>query len=164
MLMVAAVALACRTARMEMTSPAFEDGGAIPQEHTRDGINVSPELRWEKAPEGVRSFALICEDREGDHGNPWYNWVIFNIPAHISALEQGCFIFRDGTVQGTNSAGLVGYLGPGPPCDTTHHYVFRLYALDTVLTLDFRTTADLLRDAMRDHILDSADLTGVYGH
>ncbi len=148
---------------MTLASPAFSDGQPIPIRFTGDGENVSPEFRWRNVPQGTKSFALICRDVEGDqYGDSWFNWVIFNIPAAVRALGEGRFIFNDGTVQGTNSAGLVGYLGPGPPRESEHHYVFRLYALDTVLTLDSKTDAERILHELREHVLGRAALTGTY--
>ncbi len=65
-------------------------------------------------------------------------------------------------VQGTNSAGYVGYAGPCPPSGT-HHYVFKLYALDTLLELESATTESILKRAMAGHILTEAKLVGLYG-
>src|SRR5579885_3424513 len=66
--------------RMELASAAFKEGETIPLPHTADGKNSSPGLRWASAPEGTRSFALICDDPDAPR-KTWVHWVIFNIPA-----------------------------------------------------------------------------------
>jgi phosphatidylethanolamine-binding protein (PEBP) family uncharacterized protein len=35
---------------MTLESSAFKDGEAIPQKHTGEGADVSPELRWSGVP------------------------------------------------------------------------------------------------------------------
>ena len=39
--------------------------------------------------------------------------------------------------QGNNSFGNTGYNGPCPPGGKSHHYIFKIYAVDTAVTLDF---------------------------
>jgi Raf kinase inhibitor-like YbhB/YbcL family protein len=54
-----------------------------------------------------------------------------------------------------------GYGGPCPPVGT-HRYFHKLYALDTVLPdLEIPTKA-VLEKAMRDHIIASTELVGLY--
>ena len=45
-----------------LTSPSFDEGGAILVRHSCDGTNVSPALNWQGAPQGTVSFALIVDD------------------------------------------------------------------------------------------------------
>ncbi len=46
----------------DLTSPAFNQGEAIPRQYTCDGEDVSPPLQWTYTPEGTRSMALISDD------------------------------------------------------------------------------------------------------
>lgn len=58
-----------------------------------------------------------------------------------------------------------GYDGPCPPWndERIHHYIFRLYALDTArLPLARRFTGQQARAAMHGHILDEAQLVCAY--
>ncbi|MBI5445510.1 MAG: YbhB/YbcL family Raf kinase inhibitor-like protein, partial [Deltaproteobacteria bacterium] len=43
---------------MKIASPAFPAGGAIPQKHTCEGTDISPELTWSEVPERTKSLAL----------------------------------------------------------------------------------------------------------
>ena len=94
------------------------------------------------------------------------HWVVFNIPIDSPVLEQG--IFRDtatlenGTKQGTNGTGQIGYLGPCPPPRETHRYVFNVFALDTILDLESNATKKQLTQAMRNHILGKGKIIGLY--
>jgi Raf kinase inhibitor-like YbhB/YbcL family protein len=55
----------------------------------------------------------------------------------------------------------IGYTGPCPPSGT-HHYFFKLYALDTTLSLPSSTTKSDLESAMKSHILAEAEIIGLY--
>jgi hypothetical protein len=66
-----------------------------------------------------------------------------------------------GTHEGHNDWKQPGYRGPCPPVGR-HRYFFRLYALDCVLgDLGMCTKRDLL-EAMRGHVLEQAELVGLY--
>ena len=58
--------------------------------------------------------------------------------------------------------GRTGYMGPCPPPGKPHHYHFRLFALDTNLNLEPNPNAQTVHDAMNGHILESADLVGIF--
>src|SRR5262245_23628674 len=113
---------------MELTSTAFQEGEAIPQQYTGDGKNISPPLKWRDPPAGARSLALICEDPDARRGT-FTHWVVFNIPAESRELSEGVppeATLPNGTVQGANDFGKVGYGGPAPPPGKPHRYFFKL--------------------------------------
>lgn len=151
------------SASMVLSSPAFAAGASIPAGYSCDGKDQSPPLRWTGAPAGTQSFALIMDDPDAPAGT-WVHWLIFNIPAQATGLPEAvrpAAKLDDGSVQGTNSWRRVGYGGPCPPRGQ-HRYFFKLYALDSMLSLSSSASkADLLR-AMEGHILAQAELMGVY--
>ena len=69
-------------------SSAFQAGGEIPVRYTCDGRDISPDLAWSGAPEGTKSFVVICDDPDAPVGT-WVHWVIYNIPAQSEGLPQG---------------------------------------------------------------------------
>jgi Raf kinase inhibitor-like YbhB/YbcL family protein len=71
-------------------------------------------------------------------------------------------VLTDGSVQGNNSWGTLGYRGPCPPSGSTHRYFFKLYALDTELGLASGATKTELLNAMDGHILYQTELMGTY--
>lgn len=151
---------------LTLTSTAFNDGAPIPTDYTCDGNARSPALCWSGAPEGTKSFALIVHDPDAPRGD-FTHWIQFNIPGDIQEIPEGA---DTGGAQpapgdpGTNDFGKLGYGGPCPPHGHgQHHYVFDLYALDLdQLTIGADAKRADVEDAMRQHILGEAHLTGVY--
>src|SRR3989304_2756237 len=118
---------------IQLTSSAFTDGSPIPARHTCDGPDVSPMLKWSGAPAGTKSFALICDDPDAPAGT-WVHWVIYGIPPDTTDLPEGVppdETLPDGSRQGKNDFGRIGYGGPCPPPGKPHRYYFKIYALDT---------------------------------
>ena len=54
-------------------------------------------------------------------------------------------------------------MGPCPPPGKPHHYHFRLFALDTNLSLGANPDARAVRDAMKGQVIESAELVGIFG-
>jgi Raf kinase inhibitor-like YbhB/YbcL family protein len=149
--------------KMQITSPAFMEGGLIPSKYSCDGQDISPALEWKDIPVATKSFALISDDPDAPVGT-WVHWVVYNIPSNISSLSENVKPekdFKNGMRQGNNSWPKIGYGGPCPPSGT-HRYFFRLYALDTMLDLKSGATKAQLLQAMKGHILAEAQLMGKY--
>jgi hypothetical protein len=148
---------------MNLTSTAFSYGEFIPAKYSCNDEDVSPSLSWTEPPAGTQSFALIMDDPDAPVGT-WVHWVLFNLPASARGLSEGMpsdLKFADGSVQGITSAGSHGYHGPCPPSGT-HRYFFKLYALDTTLSLTFAADKKEVLAAMDGHILAQAELMGKF--
>jgi Raf kinase inhibitor-like YbhB/YbcL family protein len=150
---------------LTLTSSAFEPNGPIPPIHTCEGKDVSPPLSWSGVPPGARSLALIVDDPDApDPAAPqrtWVHWVLFNIPADATGLEQGARHLPEGAVQGSNDWKRSGYGGPCPPIGR-HRYFFKLYALDAVLSGLSNPDKQQLLAAMEGHILEQTEIIGTY--
>ena len=147
-----------------ISSPEFKKGEKIPPRFTGDGDNVSPRLEWSNVPENAKYLALIVDDPDAP-GGTFTHWVVFNIPADNTGLPEAVANnpqLHDGTLQGRNSAGGIGYYGPYPPAGNRHRYYFSLYALDTKPDLRAGASKEQLLKAMEGHILDQGRLFGVY--
>lgn len=143
-----------------LTSAVFKEGAAIPARYACTAEDYSPQLAWQNAPPGTKSFAIIVDDPDGFN---WVHWVIFNLPPDISQLTENVKAvgkLDNGAVQGSNSFGSIGYRGPCPP--NRHHYYFTIYALDSMLDVREGTTKPVLLNAMQGHIRDKATLVGVF--
>ncbi len=149
---------------LTLSSPVFQPNASIPSHYTCDGGNISPPLIWTGVPEGTRSLVLIMDDPDVPKNiradGMWDHWVLFNIPTSVVGLSENAQDFS-GAVQGKNSGGKLGYTGPCPP-DRQHRYFFKLYALDTILSLPEGATKAEVQAACQGHILDQAELIGVY--
>jgi Raf kinase inhibitor-like YbhB/YbcL family protein len=147
-----------------VTSTAFTAGKPIPVKYTGQGEDVSPDLSWTDTPGSSVSFALVCDDPDAPAGT-WVHWTMWNIPATSKGLTQGVpanASLPDGSVQGVTSAGTSGYHGPMPPRGNAHRYYFRVYALDTMLSLPASANRVQLDAAMRGHVLTQGQLLGTY--
>jgi Raf kinase inhibitor-like YbhB/YbcL family protein len=149
---------------LKLTSPAFAPEAEIPRVYTGDGEDRSPPLAWSGAPEQTRTYALIVDDPDAPSGT-FVHWVAFNIPAAGGELPEGVEHrgdLTDGTLQGRNDFDSIGYGGPRPPRGEAHRYHFKLYALDDRLNVEPGASKADVERAMKDHVLDQADLIGEY--
>jgi len=143
-----------------LKSPAFQDQGEIPATFTCDAEDVSPPLEWCDVPQGSKSLVLIVDDPDAPMGT-WVHWVVFNIPPEAGALSQGVSHLPAGALEGINDFRRIGYGGPCPP-GGVHRYYFKLYALDTLLTLRSGAAKAELLKAMQGHVLAEATLMAKY--
>ena len=147
---------------IKLTSEVFNEGETIPDRYACRGVNVSPPLEWENV-EGTIKYVIICEDPDAS-SVAWTHWILFNIPRDITRLSEWIMEreeIDDGTKQGFNDFGTIGYRGPCPP-GGTHRYYFKVYALDTVIQLPAKINKEDLLKAMEGHILDEGHLMGRY--
>jgi Raf kinase inhibitor-like YbhB/YbcL family protein len=143
---------------IKIASAAFTQNGSIPEKYTCDGSDVSPPLTIENVPPEAKSLALIVDDPDAPAGT-WVHWVAWNIDPATKEIKENSI--PPGTQEGMSDFRKRGYGGPCPP-GGTHRYFFKLYALDTLLTLGPKTTKDLLEQAMKRHIVAQSELIGRY--
>ena len=150
---------------MELRITAFPRQGSIPSAFTADGVDVSPALAWSGAPPRTQTFAVIMDDPDAPAGL-WTHWSIFNLPMGTTALAEGqpkVPTLSDGSRQGRNTWGRLGYNGPAPPPGKPHRYFFRLYALSQPLDLEAGATRQQVEEALKGKILAEAQWMGTYG-
>lgn len=142
---------------MKVTSAAFENNTQTPAQFTCDGQNINPSLTLTVLPQETQSLTLIVDDLDA-LGGTWDHWLLANLQPDSQIAENTT---PAGAVVGKNSFGKVEYDGPCPPSGT-HHYRFTVYALDTVLDLPTGFGKKDLEQAMQSHVLDQAQLVGLY--
>ena len=161
--------------KLELTSPAFSDGGEMPREYGYKHGNITPPLKIKCAYTRIKSLALIMDDPDAMEpaGKVWVHWVVWNIQPNQNDYASGgrhdeiedLHTHQNDNMEmyheGMTDFGKVGYGGPAPP-DKRHTYVFKLYALDSKLRLAAESTKADVEKAMEDHILDQAILEGTY--
>jgi Raf kinase inhibitor-like YbhB/YbcL family protein len=149
---------------MNLTSTSFPEGSRIPAKFTCNGAGVSPQLAWSAPPAGTASYALIVTDPDAP-GRTFVHWVLYDLPAETRTLPEGLppqGQLQDGSRQGRNDFGEIGYGGPCPPPGSPHHYVFTLYALDATLNLPVGATRAQVEAVMQGHILARGELIGLF--
>lgn len=152
---------------LHLASPAFANGGRLPERFTADGEGVSPPLFWTGVPEGTECLALIVEDPDAPAPQPLVHAVIWGLPVE-GDLKEGA-IRADGAGDaegkdvGRNSFLGEGWLPPDPPTGHgPHNYAFQLFALGGGCEIGDNPGRSALVKAMAGHVLAAGLLTGVY--
>ena len=143
---------------LEITSPAFRNNQSIPARYTCNGRDIHPPLSFAKIPPNTRILVLMAEDPDAP-SKPFTHWLAWNLIPNIKLLEEGRL--PDGSLEGQNDFGLIGYNGPCPATGT-HHYHFKVYALDIPLVLNAGISKEQLDAAIAGHVIEEATLIGTY--
>ncbi len=148
-----------KIASLTLKSPAFKNGGNLPERYTCHGKGIHPPLSlalsslW-----NVQSLALILEEPNTVSGSDTY-WLVWNInPETIEIAEN---VIPPGAIEGENSFHSVGYTPPCPEFET-HRYDFHVFALDTVLALPTGSSRTDLEKAISGHSLAQTCLSVHY--
>jgi len=135
-----------------ISSHDFNEGEEIPKKFGYKFENQQPQIDVKNILDGTKTIALIMDDPDamGAVGKVWVHWLEYHYVNDITTI-----------IQGKNDFGETGYGGPAPP-DKRHTYIFKVYALDTVLELKEGYSKQELEDAMKGHIIAEAKLTGTF--
>lgn len=162
-------------AEFHITSPVIKHKETISNEQVLSGFgcsggNVSPELHWKNAPKDTKGFAVTVYDPDAPTGSGWWHWVIFNIPATVTALAANAGkpdsgIAPQDSLQSVTDFGQPGYGGPCPPVgDTPHRYIFTVYALKMdQLPLKQDASGAMVGFYLKQNQLAKASFTAYYG-
>jgi hypothetical protein len=133
------------------------------------GKNISPALSWSGAPSATKSFAVTIYDPDAPTGSGWWHWVVYNIPATVTALPAGAGNaggqLPAGALQGHTDFGTPGFGGACPPAgDKPHRYIFSVYALKTDrIDVPDEASAAMVGYMIHANSLAKASLTAHYG-
>jgi Raf kinase inhibitor-like YbhB/YbcL family protein len=141
---------------LSIKSPAFEFGKPIPKKYSCDGQDINPPLTIEGISKEAKTLVLIVDDPDAPSGT-FDHWIVWNIPASTSKIDENTVPGK----KGMNSARQPSYMGPCPPSGT-HRYFFKVYALDTELSLGIASKKKDVEKAMQGHILAKGELMGLY--
>lgn len=144
---------------MKITSTAFKNNEQIPQEYTCDGDDINPPLKFEDVPNEAASLALIISDPDAVPKKPFYHWVLFNMDPGTDHIDEDSVPAT--AIEGKNDSDKLEYGGPCPPSGT-HRYIFKLYALDSILDLEEGAVAQEVKQEMEGHIVETAEVIGLY--
>jgi len=145
--------------RMRITSTSFDNQQKISDNYTCTGQNVNPPLQFFGIPENAKSLVLIMDDPDAPNGT-FVHWTIFDMDPSTDLIEENSK--PKSGVEGMTSFEETGYGGPCPPSGL-HRYYFKLYALDTKLGLSDDADKSMIEKRMKGHVIDQAEIVGVYG-
>ncbi len=144
---------------MILTSPHFENGGAIPVRYTCDGGGINPELQIQNVPDGAKSLALIMHDPDAPMPGGFTHWVVWNINPATAVIKAESV--PAGSAEGATSGGNAHYVAPCPH-KGTHRYIFYLYALANTLDLPAGSSAARVKKEIEKYLLAETELMGTY--
>jgi Raf kinase inhibitor-like YbhB/YbcL family protein len=155
-------------ATFTVTSTDVTDGQPLKDDQVAAHGNTSPQLSWEGAPEGTKSFVVTCFDPDAPTPSGYWHWALVDIPADITSLETGA---AAGDLPGKafhvrNDAGEAGFLGAAPPQgDHPHRYFFVVHAVkDETLGVDADASNAVVSFNLAFKTLGRALIHGTYQH
>ena len=145
----------------KLTSSAVVDNGLLPKEYNGDGAGATLPLEWKGAPEGTKSFALVMDHLAQGPEMKCY-WTLWDIPPSVTSLPRN--------VQGVGKLGATWkrgqtYVAPHSRGGGAKTYSLHIYALTKVPQFNQppeQVTREVLLAAIKDSIIDSADLDVIY--
>ena len=162
---------------MVLTVSGFADGADIPVKFSQaapgvaTGEGLSPAISWTNVPAGTQSFFLNMRDMDVSRNkttDDQAHWVVWNIPGSATGLPEGVPKgpkLANGAFQFSATGQM--YRGPGAGANgPKHHYMFELYALDTMIDVQpaadaFESRANVMK-AIQGHILGKAVYGGLF--
>ena len=160
-------ALARVPARIDVMSPAFIDGGALPERFTNDGPGISPPLEWRGAPLTTAELVLLIEDPDAPTPHPLVHAIAWKLRGASGSMPEGALSSAGDqspeASMGRNSYMAREYLAPDPPSGHgTHHYAFELYALDAPVRFESAPGRSSLIEVLKEHAIAKGMLVGTY--
>ncbi|CAN5601146.1 YbhB/YbcL family Raf kinase inhibitor-like protein [soil metagenome] len=148
---------------LKVSTSAFASGAAIPTKYTADGEDIAPSLSWSAAPAKTKSIAICVVDTDAPRGD-WWHWVLYGLDAKTTELKEGTpkTASAVGASQGKNDFDKTGYNGPAPPKGKVHHYYFRVFALDKVLSEKPGIDKAAFDKAIAGHVIAKGETVGTY--
>jgi hypothetical protein len=144
---------------ISIISPSFKNMEYLPAKFSGNGKGINPSLIFENIPLNAKCLVLIMDDPDAPYAT-FVHWLMFNIPPKTKEIKENSI--PQGAVMGMTSSGILKYVPPSPPPGKPHRYVFKLYALDRMLSLKEGASKDSIEIAMQGHIIAHTSLTGLY--
>ncbi|PVG83859.1 YbhB/YbcL family Raf kinase inhibitor-like protein [Nocardioides gansuensis] len=151
-----------------VTSTDVTDGQPLKDAQVAALGNTSPQLSWEGAPEGTRSYVVTCFDPDAPTPCGWWHWALVDIPADVTSLETGA---AAGELPGNafhlrHDGGEAGFMGAAPPQgDHVHRYFFVVHAVgEDSLGIDADASNAVMSVNLAFKTLGRAIIHGTYQH
>ncbi len=152
---------------LTLSSTNFTNGAPLPANSAQigcGGTNQSPQIAWSAGPAGTQSYVVTVFDPDAPTGVGFWHWTLYNIPPNTTSLYAGFGSAPTAGTSGLSDYGTLGYGGPCPPVgDIAHHYIFTVYALNTVLTgMPTQTSGAYLIFSLRANVIAMGTYIGTY--
>ena len=153
--------------RLDVRSPVFDAGDAIPPLYTVDGEKLSPPLTWVGVPPEAQSIALVVEDADSATPDPLVHALAWNFEGRDAVLVEG-ELSKAGDAEPWSMMGLNSFRRPRysppnpPPGHGEHRYAFQVFAVDRKLDLAPGAGRTELLHALRKHVLAKGCVVGTY--
>ena len=146
---------------MKIVSQGIKDGVIDDKYGKRGNIDLSLPLAFSNYPKNTISFAVIIEDFDAIEvcGHDFVHWLVANLDKPY--LEENASLNSHNFIEGKNDFNRNNYGGMAPP-DRQHYYDITVYALDCFLDINEGFTYQELKDKIKNHILDEANIKGLY--
>jgi len=149
----------CYDMGMKLSSPSFVHNGTIPKTYTCLGKGIRPALTVLDVPQSAKSLAIIVDDPDAPNGT-FTHWTVWNMSPTITDIAEDRL--PESAVEGKTSLGKTGFVPPCPPSGT-HHYLFTLFALDSLLSLPSGASKTDLENEIQQHLVAKTQLIGLFG-
>lgn len=120
--------------------------------------NHNPEINIFNPIVETKSYAIIMENIDMENSST--HWLVANISSSITKIDEDSI--PSGAIIGTNYLNNISYDGPNSTINN-NRYLIKLYALDLEnITLSQGFTKKELEILIKGHVIDRADLIGIY--
>lgn len=136
----------------------FSNNDLIPKRFTCEGQDISPSFLIERVPSDAKSLVIILEEPDAP-AKTFTHYLLINVDPQIGNIDQG--VSPAGASVLVNDFGKNEYNGPCPSLGL-HTYVYKVYALDTLLSLSEESKREDVDNAIRNHIIAKGEYSGTY--
>ncbi len=154
----------------QLTSSDVTDGQPLADAQVQAEGDTSPQLSWEGAPEGTKSYVVTCFDPDAPTPSGFWHWVVVDLPADVTQLPTGAG-GSDDSLPGNafhvrNDVGGRSFTGAAPPeGDHKHRYYFAVHAVGAdSLGVDKEASPAVVSFNLVFKALARATLVGTYQH
>lgn len=153
-----------------VTSTDITDGAPLKDDQVAAMGNTSPQLSWEGAPEGTKSYVVTCFDPDAPTPSGFWHWVLVDIPADVTSLERGAgqmgAPLPGKAFHVCNDGGSECFMGAAPPKgDHPHRYFFVVHAVgEETLGVEPDASPAVVSFNLAFKTLGRAMLHGTYEH
>jgi Raf kinase inhibitor-like YbhB/YbcL family protein len=153
-----------------VTSADVTDGQPLKDDQVNAAGDSSPQLSWEGAPEGTKSYTITCFDPDAPTPSGFWHWVLVDLPADCTSLPAGIGS-EGGDLPGNafmcrNDGGSKAFMGAAPPQgDQVHRYFFVVHAVkEESLGVDSDASPAVVSFNLAFKTAGRAILHGTYQH